>query len=289
MPMVLRTLVAAVLLLSVGTARAVLVADYFEYGSVDADLNSLTTTNTAGWGANQWSGSEEIKYDADESLTYGGTGYTPNSAGGLAQADGSNTPVGFVTRPLAGSETGTVFTSFLARSEFFNASPSRAQIRLAVNGDVDDTGGLLSNGSSTLAELTLNGAQTTTDSAPTGGDRTFLVVLKMETDFSGNSDRLSLWAFENADLSDQNEAALGSPLLQSDGASDLWGSSLSSIGIGLQSPNTTDRESFFDNLRISSGNISNDQKVFEVLTGVPEPTSLALIGVGGLMMLRRRR
>jgi hypothetical protein len=271
-------------------SSADLIVDYFEYGGTAGNLNALTTADTSGWAASNWSGSSAVKYDPAESLTYGGTGYTSNSLGGLAQADGSQVP-DWVTRSLAAAASDTVFVSFLARSEFFNASPGRAEIRLAINGDTGDTAGLLSGASQTTRELTINGSQTTTAAAGSGGDRTFLAVLKLETDFSGVNDRVSLWTFETEDVSAHTVAALGPPGMQSDGLSNVWGSSITNFGIGLESPNATSRRSFFDNLRVSSGMITDDMKVYEVLTGVPipEPSAMALlaVGVAGLLACRR--
>jgi len=270
--------------------RAALVLDYFDYGSTDGDLVNLTTTQTAGWDGNAWAGASAIKYSATESLTYGGSGYTDNSNGGLLNADGSAGD-SVVTRNLAAGETDDVFVSFLMQGEFFNASTSRLASRLLINGDANNSAGVISNaGDGVTDSLFVNGAETQNIAGFGSGDRTVLVVVKLETNFSGNNDRISLWSFLNDDLSAQTEAALGVPSLISDGTADLWGSDVNSFGIALQSPNTTTREVFFDNLRISSGPITNDAKVQEILTGVaiPEPSS-ALLTAGAMVILLSRR
>ncbi|QQE13216.1 PEP-CTERM sorting domain-containing protein [Planctomycetota bacterium] len=74
-------------------------------------------------------------------------------------------------------------------------------------------------------------------------------------------------------------------------ASDL--SNEETVGIGIKiriySPasNTEDHvDFFFDNLSVT---VSNDNAVINFPTAIPEPASLALLGLGGLSLLRRRK
>jgi len=268
--------------------HATLVTDYFEYGSTDGAVTGFTTSNTSGWAANAWSGSSGVIYSSTESLTFGGAGYTDSTAGGLLNADGSSGGDDIVTRSLSSAGSGTVWASALVFGEFWNASDNRMAARILVNGDAADSAGARSAGGNNFtASLIVNSVESTNSSVISSGTAGALFVVKMETNFSGTSDRISLWTIPyGTDLSGQNETALGTATLASDGTSDIWGDSVGSFGIALQSPNTDTREVFYDNLRISSGSLTDDQKVQEVLTGVavPEPSTALLLG-GGLAML----
>lgn len=283
----------SVLLFSLPLSASLLI-DNFDLGSVDGLAAGLTAADTAGWSDTSWSGDSAVRYLSATSLTFGGLGYADSMVGGLVSADGSSGD-DIITRGFETPVSGTVFMSALVRGEFWNASANRSTTRLLINGNPTDAGGMESGGGSGLGSsittLRVNDVEslaTPFDSTPS----TILVVMQLETDISGGNDRVSLWTFlEGSDLSGQNLAALGTPVLMSDGTADIWGSELSSIGLALQSPNTETRPVFIDNLRISTGDLTMDEMVQEVLTGVavPEPAAFAgLAGVLALLLVMRR-
>jgi hypothetical protein len=99
-----------------------------------------------------------------------------------------------------------------------------------------------------------------------------LVLFKITPDHSGTSDKLEVWM--NPDVT----AALGTAQMTEAGTNLLAGNVLSSMKIF-----DLDNKISIDMITVSDGvNAYND------VTGVPEPATMLLLGLGG-MMLRRRR
>lgn len=101
----------------------------------------------------------------------------------------------------------------------------------------------------------------------------YLLLARVTVDYQDNLDRIEFWV--NPDLSN-GEAGLGTPLLSADGANVLN---------AVAGP----RVSFSSGGALDAIRISNDPDGFEYVTAVPEPASLGALGLGGLVLLRRRR
>ncbi|NLF38028.1 PEP-CTERM sorting domain-containing protein [bacterium] len=310
------TILAAMVLAFAAPSRAALINDYFEYGSVQTDLVGLATADTTGWGAAGWSlaAGETPQYVPGGFLPFVSTNgagvaygedvaYSNWYAGG--QALGFLAPSAFVyrcavTRALNPPLSGTTWISLIVTSSWIDAvgDPFTKNVGLLeVNGDSNDSFGVMSCGvdpaNSTYRWYVSENGVVTSNNVPYNRRIIVLVVAKLETDYSGANDRLTLWTLNRGDglPSGRTVADLGTPRFAGAGDQDIWGSSLSSIGLYLKSHNATGRNIMVHSLRISHGGISDDSHVAEVLSGevVPEPAALGLLGIAGVAALARRK
>lgn len=275
---------------------ATLIVDAFDYGPSNGTLSSLTTSETAGWGASTWSGSAVPQYDAAGSLTFANAGYGNSAVGGRLLAGITEATV---TRSLASPQSGPVWLSMLVDSTFWNATNTVMEGFLTINGNAGDLlgfsafGGMVPSAAKPFLRLSENGSPLL--SAPIGGADfnigILLAVAKLETNVSGTSDRITFWAFRESDtIASATVAGLGTPDYVSSLASgDIWGDSITSFGLQTQRPNNETRLLRIDNFRISVG-APDDDAVGEVL-GIPEPSSAApvfALGAAALVAARRR-
>jgi len=98
-----------------------------------------------------------------------------------------------------------------------------------------------------------------------------VIVLKFEF---GAADKVSTWFFtEDQELS---EAVFNANALSTTATFDIDENTLTTLAVGI-----TRAGNAYDEIRIGDS--------FADVTPIPEPASLALLGLGGLMMIRRRR
>jgi len=286
--------IAAILM--AGMAAAVVTSDYFEYGDTNGTLVGLTTTNTAGWGANGWSGSNNPYYQ-----TNGLTFSTPNDVYVNTQEAGrmiGQQAGGTVTRALSPVLDGTtVWMSIVFSGSFWNATPGVQQIRILINGDTNNYFGVMSNANTVtgLWHVAVNGVATTQSFVGLqNGNGGGLMVARLRTNYSGTDDSLAFWLLTNGfPLASATVTDLGTPLYETNATFDIWGSSISSLGIYIKSARNENDSSprwfWVDSLRISSGTMSDDDHVYEILTGVPVPEPGAvMLGLAGLLGVVRR-
>jgi hypothetical protein len=302
----MKHIIIATLSFAVAAAlQAALITDYLEYGTNSASLTSLTTSETAGWGANAWSGSANPIYNVS-TQSYGGistplwptlelsvSGYVNNAAGGVLLG---RTSAGSVTRDLAVAQSGDVWVSVLIASTFWGAGGAQDHGYFQINGDSSDWFGLYSP----LAVMAVVENGTETNSSSLGYSNTQLVVAKMASEVSGANDELTVWFIrDGADLTGQNVAALDAAAhwkYQSGAVQDIWGSSISSVGCDIQSARDPydpasgqERFAYMDNLRLSYGHTVTNYSVYEVLTGVPVPEPGLAIALAAIGMVALRR
>lgn len=260
-------------LLGAGSAlQAATATDHFnDYGTAQKDLFGNTGSETSGW-AGPWATNASPDYYPDVRLVYNDPNYdnTPNQAGdshgaaGVIDGGGVNSSQA-ATRSFSAPLTGTVWISALssytepgADTIFWLDKTINTQNFIALRSGVPKMrfGNVNSEATATFANAT-----------------THLMLAKLELNVSGDNDAISFWV--NPDLSG-GEAGLPTPHLTASSA-DAYGLALDDIGVAFAFDN-----SYFDAIRVS-----NDADGFEQV--IPEPASLTLLAVGGLLALRRRR
>jgi hypothetical protein len=287
---------ASGLLLTPISAEADLITEYFNnYGTSNEDLPGNGSATDPGWGSD-WTGDTDVDYQAGQQLDFTSAGYSTtgnetDSDDGRANRGGT----GDVARTFDSAFTsGTLWLTALIRSDASATStpdietvPDR-DTRLFLDGTTNDVTFGEFNANPYLNVDTNNffGDPDTNDAA-NELDRfgTYLLIVKAELDATG-FDTVSFWVAtddsdtdENfdADTSSQTEAGLGTPLLTDTGEI----GSITGLGISFN------KQGQADILRISDA--SGDAGLQQVLTGVPEPASAALLAAGGLCLLPRRR
>jgi MYXO-CTERM domain-containing protein len=267
----------AVGLLATAPAQGVLITEHFDYGtsSISA-IGGSSLNGGTGWGGPWVQTRTRVNYVAGSNVTVSTPGYVNATSQGFARADGGGSDR--MTRAFGTSfgPGSTVWGSYLIQvpSNAGGAS-SFDRMRLEINGDdSDEIGWGGSNNAPGSLLVRVNGSTTQVESTPLGSSN--LLIFKMETDYSGVNDRLTLWT----NPADASSLGTGSVF---DGA-DIWGSSFSSIAMDMRWANGRPA---FDSLRFSGVDLE------EVLTGeplpaVPEPAALGAIGLGALALIRRR-
>ena len=300
-----RTLIATTAALGLAAATAPVQADLIteymnNYGETDVDVIGLN--GGTGWGSawvRESSGANTAKYDAGAQLMYSASGYenTGNeSDSNDGNFDRSNNAPEYGRTFAAPTTAPTVWTSGLVR---FGRGDGTDSPRISLDGDAgtttfgfNDSGA--GSGNDNVAQLVLTGATTQTTSTTFALNTVHLLLARVELNFSGTSDRVTFWV--NPDVSGVDdgsgpEGADALPAFTLQATGDL-GNTLTTGGF-LFGRNTAE----LDALRISDtlGN-GGDNALNEVLSGeefvappIPEPASLALLGLGGLLLLPRRK
>ena len=261
------TLAMAVLLAGPVTTQAAFISEYFDYGATDTALKGKGSA-TGGW-AEAWQADFAEDWVANYSstnVTYSASGY--ENTGNESTTGSAREPTQSGSRPVSRSfdsgMTGTIWASALLT---LDNSPDLAKFDI-------DGGGMQYKNSWTTA-LYDGGS----DSLKNIGTGTSLILLKVEMNVSGGAnDTLSLWY--DPDLTN-GESGLG--------ATDYTGSGADAFGATFDTANVSaDGGGKVDALRISD----DPTNAFEfVTTGtvIPEPATLALLGLGGAVMLVGRR
>jgi len=302
-------MLVAVLCVYAGIVQSGPITDYMEYGDTSASLQTLTTADTAGWDANGWSAaSSSVRYnisitniagvELSTNIVMGITGYANNIDGGTVVGLASSGPA--VTRGLSTPASDTLWVSLVTRFTFYTAVNLQQRVQVGVNGTTDDSFGMASGQpgapNATYRPLVLtNGVVATADTAGLPyPESLWLILARLQTDASGVNDKLDLWLFrDTADLSALNTTVVDQAYASfSVAEDDYWGSSITSLALLVQSArdpvaSAQERYVFADNLRVSQGAPDENQAVYQVLTGIPEPAMLVLAPLA-LLCLRRR-
>jgi len=274
-------MVGAAVLACLGSARANLVEEYFNgYGS--ADIDRLYGLNGGSGWSNAWGGSDNAiapSYDAGTQMSFAFTGYS--AAGNLSGSDDGR---GLL---LTGDNAGALSTRYF-QTPMTGDVWAVAAVRHASNSGGDvlfwfDTSGSGGQANTFVglragddAVMRYSGAQAT-NSALNSALSNLLFVTRVRMNYSGALDGVDFWVkFEGSDVS--NIGALGSPMLTNEG-SDIFGATLNYIALsgGGQSGG-------IDVIRVADG----PSAFTEVMTGVPEPSSLATLLLGAALLMRRR-
>jgi hypothetical protein len=257
-------LAAGVIAGALGSAHAtVIFSDSFDYGG--------TTTNIGSVG-NWSSGSSVLKYDHDGGLEYATLAGETGGAMWLdytAERSGSSNFTNFDLTPLEQGDA--VWMAALFQYVSGNNAHS-----LAISGGTVSAMGVTITGA---GDVVVTGTLNTTVSASNDtqidlGTGTYLMLLRY-TKGSGSSpvdSKIDLWI-------NPAPASLGTAdwTLDSDDGQVKWGRDGNAL-TGLSA--TPSQQGRIDEIRIATS--------LGEINLVPEPASMALLGLGGLMMLRRR-
>lgn len=261
-------------LLTAPSLADVLFSDSFEYGDTTDNIQDVSDWNTS---------SGVLFYDHDTNLTHPGLG---DEAGGSFHHD-------------FGSGNRSISRTLSIDPEFGSASPGDewwlvGLIQLSNNSGsttvifsnsaasgVSDIGyGIDSSGEAFFWGSTDGGGSAENGSGVTlnADGSTYLFVVQAIFGAGGDSDRLSTINFWVDPTNTSSVAALGTPDLTDDA------SKFGRIGTYTQAQINLSFQSRADEIRFAT--------TFEEALGVeviPEPTSLALLGLGALCLARRRR
>ena len=282
-------------------AQADLITEYMNnYGTVvltpiNPPANFLN--GGTGWGG-VWeadnSDSNRTRYQPNAQLTYNETGYS-NFGNETGPEDGrferaNNSPE---NSRLFGSPI-TASTTWVSGLAVANRTDGRSETRITIDGDLGTTqfgfgdSNLAGASNQTVGELRIDGAANQQTTA-TFGSATHLVLARIDLNISttvGATDRVRLYIDPDVSGVDdgtgpEGAAALGSPTLEAFGE---LGNTLNRGGFTFNQTGA-----ILDQLRISDN--GPDNGLLSVLSGqnIPEPASFALLGLGGLLLLPRRK
>lgn len=282
-------LVAGCTLAAQHAGATVIATEFFNgYGNAEI-LNTLggnELNGGTGWD-NAWSYADE-KY-VPGSVSYAAAGYN-NNANLSGPNDGALAYIGnrdgafstsIMVRDFTTTETTLWYSAVISIDE--TADRAMLWIKGVEGGWGNDFVGVIDNN----IQMRYNNTNLTGAGAPTIG--THLLLAKAELNVSGANDRLSFWF--NPDLSG-GEGGLGAATY-TDASADTFGTAFGGVGVMLVDRNfdgnvfTTDPDNELEN-----GELIDAIRVgttFADVTSVPEPGSLALLGLGGLLVARRRR
>jgi len=269
------------------------------YGTVDIDpIDGLNggTGWTGAWVNAKGNNGHRFEFDTSLNLMYGGAGYS-NTGNETDADDGAfdrtnNSP--FYTREFASTSAPSIWMSALIRGE---RGDGRSQPRVGLVGDLgdfeagftDDAPGSDVAGSENRGFLFVDGsAGDVTDTSIIYDTGVHLVLAQLLLNGAG-ADTVNVWI--DPDLSTVGTlgvAGLGTPELT--GMAEI-GSQVSAVQIlGEQTDADIDAIRISDSvnglLEVLSGEVVPVQE--PAAPAVPEPASIALLGLGGLALLRRR-
>jgi hypothetical protein len=274
----------------VASASILLSAEATSAAMIVADFNDLTigTLNNKGGGtglSGNWTGSAGGSVVANDLTS---TLYNRPQAGNARRARSENSSgLRQNYRTIAVSPTGTVWFSFLARAEA-SASQAGLSINAPTPTPFNDPGTFYAYLSGSTLQYQF-GAGTAGSAANVATvNSTALVVGRITIAGSGGADAVTLWV--NPDLIANPNIDAYTPVYNNASVNAL--DTFSHIGVvasRFDGGNTGAGN--VDNIRISDGN-GNAATAYTDVTGVtavPEPTSLALLSLGGVALLGRRR
>lgn len=255
-----------------GSAGATLVVADFN------DLNAGPLLGQAGGTgfSGSWIASANPQVVAGDLTAPAATNYAITQSAGTAQSvrstGTSDATNGQSSRALSTPLAGTVWFSFL-----LNAPDATSRAGISFNSTGSGAGGARMDASGTSFFISYGAGVTQTNRFTLG--QTALVVGQVVVDENGTNDRLRLWI--NPDVSTLNENTTTNRVFDASNAN--WVNS-SITSVALQSYGSSTSGGFVDAVRASDG-----PNAFFDATGVPEPTGLASVLVGGLALVARRR
>jgi hypothetical protein len=199
----------------------------------------------------------------------------PQSAGtpqSIRTTANSNSGNGQASRPVAAPLSGTVWFSFL-----LNAPDANSRTGISFNSTGSGAGGARMDASGTSFFISYGLGVTQPNRFTLG--QTALVVGQVVVDENGTNDRLRLWI--NPDVNTLTEETTTNRVFD---ASDMNWVNSSITSLALQSYGNNTSGGIVDAVRLSDG-----PDAFFNVTGVPEPTGLGLVLLGGVGLVARRR
>jgi hypothetical protein len=266
---------AALLAITLGALTAPAAAGIIAYDGFDYAIGDLNGNNggTGNW-QTAWTANTAIDV-VSASLSYSGTGFTVGGGTKSGQITSlTGTAVDDVFDRQFTAQTGPVYFSLLFQAAAGLDSSDFVTFMLNNDTNYNNTGALgLRNDSGSengfFARLrTTSDSNYKTNTQGVGGT-TYFLVGKLYKSGAGNYDRIDFWL---------NPTSLTEPAATVTGSKDIGTSSVSYLTCRVSGMEVGDQFQF-DELRIGTtwGDV------------LPEPATLALVGLGMLLAFRRRR
>ncbi len=275
-------LAATVAVMAIGAAArgSVIATDNFEDAAVTSDLTSGAGTG-AGWNG-AWSQIQSTITLVSRSMTYdGGSVHVDGGNKALRISPSANDINAYLalSRPIA-SQTGTVYLSFLLQAPS-HASDNFFQVGLQSDVSTPHVSAYIQKNSS-AQQVFVAGANiwpnsiNSVSSVVLDQTETYFVVLKASKSGNpaSNYDQVSLYVNPTSDVELSQ-----TPVAEVTGDSGI--SSLSNLMVRYARIQNPPNYYYMDNFTVGSD--------FASVVPTPEPGSALLLGLGGLMMLKRRR
>jgi len=273
---------SAALLIAAPAHGALIAYEGFDYAA-----GNLATNNggTGDWGG-AWAGGNTVVTPA--SVAWDGT----DSSGGVYRTQAlatraiSTTFVGSSSAPLyfsaefqkngpQGAANSNGYAVFLALTTSTATNTVTDTVRIGLNNNQFNARiGTGTSGDQVNTNFGSYAYSTDGATTPPYVGSTVLLVGKIEFNISGVNDRLTVWAYDSSDLSTH----IGSVVVE--GKNIGWETPTFAKTQAFNLAPTTQGDGLIDNIYIGSDWYS---------VGIPEPSSLALLALGGLCAFRRRR